>query len=585
MHINTRQLTELLAETSGQDVEKIESQLAHLIDEINSTIAEGEAYEIEGFGIFSGIGNRMMFIPSKDLETEVNFKYVGMEPLEMKTPAPAADPTNPFDGLEGMDLTDAASDKKNTPFAGLVDDLEELESQAKSSEEAEEQPGPDDWGVSAHSEDQSANRLFASLMGEEYSPPIKDEEGIDASDDLEALDDVFGDENPDAADNSLDDELAQLLAGNDNPKKGSTESSFLDDLIEEAEEESVPADETNIDDEHPILPVDEDKDSVNDVEDHIDSIVDDEVEDEQPEQAIDEPEAEPVPEFETDALDNAEEETADEVTTALEMDPIEDFDDPFAETDASEDDDFDPASADDEEIIPVITNIASEGVAKVADKEEKVEKTRKKDKLKPKKGAPKPAPLWLWVVLFVVVTGGTAGLLGFFGVINIPFLTPGSSSSQQVAAQVQPPVPRAEPEVNTPPAAANTEEQTDTPENTQEPFVETPEQNPPVTTQTVPASSGNNPQAYGLRGELSADGADGYTIVLYSLSNQANAYREVNRLTEEGFRAIVVPIQSDRFGTLYRVSIGQFATLYNAAVAAEDIIDQLPDNYFIKKIN
>ena len=60
MHIEHKQFLDLIAEASGMDLEKAEKQLSELVNEIKQSLGEGEAYEIEGFGIFSSLGNRVM---------------------------------------------------------------------------------------------------------------------------------------------------------------------------------------------------------------------------------------------------------------------------------------------------------------------------------------------------------------------------------------------------------------------------------------------------------------------------------------------------------------------------------------------
>src|SRR6056297_1070784 len=92
MLIDHSKLIELLVETSGIDKEKVENQLEELVGEINEAIDEGEAYEVDGFGVFSAIGNNVVFIPADELATEINYKYVGMEAIEMdETAADIAD--------------------------------------------------------------------------------------------------------------------------------------------------------------------------------------------------------------------------------------------------------------------------------------------------------------------------------------------------------------------------------------------------------------------------------------------------------------------------------------------------------------
>ena len=83
MLIDNEKLVGLLMENSGLEQEKVEKQLAELVSDIKKALEENEAYEVEGFGIFSKLGNNIHFIPSEDLETEINYKYVGMEPIEL----------------------------------------------------------------------------------------------------------------------------------------------------------------------------------------------------------------------------------------------------------------------------------------------------------------------------------------------------------------------------------------------------------------------------------------------------------------------------------------------------------------------
>ena len=152
MHLNHSKLVELLADAAGMDVEKVESQLEELTTEIAQAISEDEAYEIEGFGIFSSIGNRVMFIPSKELETEINFKYAGMEPIEIDVDEvepedevieePDASFDDPFEGI-GIKEDDVPG--KRDPYSGLVVDLDEDEIPAKpTAEEETESEDPDD---------------------------------------------------------------------------------------------------------------------------------------------------------------------------------------------------------------------------------------------------------------------------------------------------------------------------------------------------------------------------------------------------------------------------------------------------------
>jgi nucleoid DNA-binding protein/cell division septation protein DedD len=593
MHIDHQQLLELLAEASGLDAKTTQKQLNELTADIKQSLSEDEAYEIEGFGIFSSLGNRIMFIPSKELETEINFKYVGMEPIEMDEPAPSFD--DPFEGLDEEDSAaneiDVEANKPvgkdlGTRFAGLIDD----DINDPDLEPAED-PGPEMWGVEAHKEDESADRLFASLMGEDYEEPLEEEEGIDTSgeEDLDGFDDVFADtESKDEQDNDLGAEVASFMGGDnatdDNEEKDTDD--LLDDVFAEMESDGLISDEMTedalgLDDSDVVIdyaevPKDEGE------EDYISA-------DFNSISAEDEKDAEIESDTNETELET-ELEGEEEEDLQLEKEVDLDFEDPFMNL---EDDQVDESvlrmeEFDDTEIVPVIKNITTDDPLATETKEEKAEepeapKKEKKEKPKKVKTNSEAAPAWLWVVLIVVVIGGGVVGLGYFNVLNIPFISPSTTSVATTSQPATPPpVVQSNPADNTagetPPAQNNeTEEATTSTEQPTPPAVEN--------TQSVQNTTSNSAEQYGLTGSLSADGMDGYTIVMYSLSSQQNAIAEQQKLQGDGYRALVAPIESERFGTLWRVSLGQFASLYDAAVAAEEIETLLPDNYFIKKIN
>ena len=589
MLVSTEQLIELLAEASGLSSDNIERQLSELTNDSEQAISEGEAYEIEGFGIFSGIGNRIMFIPSKDLETEINYKYVGMEPIELDEPEPLKiEDDDPFSGLIDQEEEKAST----TAFTGLVEGLDELE---------EEAPGADKWGVDAHKEDDSAGRLFASLMGQKYEEPeneLKEDDVFSAEEESfdQYGDDIFGGDSSDSDSNEeLENELSELMGREPKINAYDDSSSFLDDLMDDVSEGEEPLAE-------------EEKEEL---EDTVENIISEEellaldtvhVDDDEPfdfdeeplenELNLDDVDAEPANELD-EKLDEIELPDFEEAGE----DEEDDFDDPFSNLDAPEvNEELIIDSVDDEDIIPVIKNLSSEGVSKTESKKEEIkekapeEKKKKKEKKeKPKDTEKKPAPAWLWIVLLLVVAGSAVGALGYLNIIRIPYISPqvAVNNPTVIPTPVQPtPTPSQTVQESPPQNTTENEEVNNTqPEETTPVVQEQPEEVEVTETGNVELPTGTNPEKYGLKGELSANGNDGYTIILYSLSNQANANREVQRLATEGYRAMLIPAPSQQYGTLYRVSIGQFGTLFDAAVAAEGIMDILPENYLIKKIN
>ncbi|MBO6794031.1 MAG: SPOR domain-containing protein [Balneolaceae bacterium] len=600
MHIDHQKLLELLTEASGLDAEKAEEQLKALVAEIQQSLSEDEAYEIEGFGIFSSLGNRVMFIPSKELETEINFKYVGMEPIEIDEPAPSFD--DPFEGLDDDD--DDANEidleaKKpvgkdlGTRFAGLIDD------DIKDPDlEPAEGPGPEMWGVEAHKETESADRLFASLMGQEYEEPA-DEEGdvIDTSDedDFSGLDNIFDDDDDSSGLEDLDSEVAAFMGGDsstDSEENEKDTDDFLDDVFAEMESdglesEEVTEDTLNLEDSDVVIDYAEvPKDSDTDDEDNIISADLNSISEQDDEPSLNDPlgEEDEFPEFDLDELEDDAESPA-EVETDDEMD----FEDPFLNL---EDDQVDESvlrmeEFDDTEIVPVIKNITTNDPNQPKKEEPKAEKPEEEKKVVTSNK--EPAPTWLWIVLVLVVIGGGVVGLGYFNIISIPFISSDSTTvatTSQPATQTSPPPPVAEETTTAEESSTNEEPPAEpTPQEEAPAPVEQPTQPEVTNSRLIENATSNDVAKYGLTGTLSEAGMDGYTIVMYSLSNQQNARSEQQKLLDDGYRAMVVPIESERYGTLWRVSLGQFASLFDAAVAAEDIESLLPDNYFIKKIN
>lgn len=89
---------------------------------------------------------------------------------------------------------------------------------------------------------------------------------------------------------------------------------------------------------------------------------------------------------------------------------------------------------------------------------------------------------------------------------------------------------------------------------------------------------------YGLTGVVNSQANDGYTLVLFSLSNRQSAMEKYQLYRDQGYRSLVSPVTSERYGLMWRVSIGQFATVNEALSAAEELPTELAKDYFITKI-
>ena len=89
---------------------------------------------------------------------------------------------------------------------------------------------------------------------------------------------------------------------------------------------------------------------------------------------------------------------------------------------------------------------------------------------------------------------------------------------------------------------------------------------------------------YGLMGEVDTRANDGYTLVLFSLSNRQSAIEKYEQYRTAGYRSLLSPVNSSRLGVMWRVSIGQFATVEQAFEEAKKLSKELIEDYFITKI-
>jgi cytoskeletal protein RodZ len=539
MHLDHSKLIDLLAETSGIDKEKVENQLEELVGEINEAIEEGEAYEVDGFGVFSAIGNNVVFIPADELATEINYKYVGMEAIEMDEASDtvdepdAQDEDDPFAGLlddeakedtasgepveEPVSESDQEGDEESSPF--------EIEDGEQKDPEEDEKPGPDKWGIDTYKEE-GTESMFSGLLGD---PPKEESEQEE-----EHFKAVF-----DQEDDNEDEDLERI-------------SEIERELSGEEDEDNKPSSKEEEGDPFAMLAGEGDNDEESE-EDDLDEALGSAISDD----------------------DHTEDEDLEE---ALSSSISED----------SNEDELDP--------VPVIKNLASE-------KEEKKKETDKATKEKEKKRQPFKRPqkakepgsqsAVLLIIIIILVLGGGIYGLGYFGLVNIPGITP---ADVPATTQTTPPAPS--PEMDEPQqeqspsgseseAATNDVAQDDPPTQDSEPNVAQAEQEP---SSQVSETQGEREQpsageaSYGLRGSVNEAANDGYTIVVYSLTNEENARSKVSELSDQGYRVILADIPHQQYGTLWRVSMGQFETMRDAALAAQDLGDPFTDNYFVTQI-
>ncbi|MFY0697730.1 MAG: SPOR domain-containing protein [Balneola sp.] len=584
MLIDNEKFIALLADNSGIEKEKVEKYLEELISEMKSSFDEGEGYEVEGFGIFSKLGSNILFIPSDELETEINYKYVGMEPIELPGGAQQQEPEepeeedeNPIQGILDGRKTEE-SEEYEDPFAELFNEAEEHE---KAENEQAEKGDLSEEEIEAVVEEEIESEETEEIISEE---PEKEEESEETLEDT--VKDIFGsDETEEEEEPEPEEESAPGPEkwGIDAHKEEEQEDAFSG-LLGDAEEEPELIDEGD------IFATEEEIASEEDVFESEDEV--------SQEESV------------------SEEETDEEIDfSALDDDSSdEDFDDPFDELIEEE--------SDDKDFVPVVTNVSSGKASKKEadeDKEEvEDEKTEKTSRIpKSPRDRKQSSPVFLYMILALILLGGTGYLLAYFGVVNIEGITPSSASTQVAQSN-----PQVTPPESTPPQTADTEEEQPVKEvptieannenapneteenigNTSDPVSEITEEETPqnqendiaplVTDEKAPGDGGiispvniqEQAEVYGLNGTATEAGNNGYTIVLYTLSRKSGADAQFEKLSKDGFRVIIKETPSQEFGRLYRVSIGQFESLADAAIAAEKVDSEVLGNYIITKI-
>lgn len=83
MKINKEQLISLLAERTDMDRGDVHRQFVELVGRIQQAETEENTLEIEGFGTFMAVQDRLEFVPDDIFQMEVNNKYAGMKPIEL----------------------------------------------------------------------------------------------------------------------------------------------------------------------------------------------------------------------------------------------------------------------------------------------------------------------------------------------------------------------------------------------------------------------------------------------------------------------------------------------------------------------
>lgn len=537
MLVDHEKFMALLADNAGISAEEAEKRFKKLLAEMTDAFNEDNAYEVEGFGIFSKLGQAVHFMPSKELETEINYKYAGMSPIELP-------------GFE--------ESKKQAGETKTEEEPDSFDSEFDAGEEvapAEEETLPDD--------------VFSEFLQMQKDEAGEEDESADT--DKPASDSDAQAEEPQSSSGAgFDETFAGLIDDFDQDEIDAAGSDFgFTDSGQEEEAET---------------PLAEDPFAVFDAADTSDKEADSMQEDDASEPAGAEAEAGPetgsTAEHEVPAKDDEDPDSGDkpegpewgiDAHDEDDKDKEAAFSGLFSEPKTGGDEK--PVKKEEEEFIPVVQNVS----AKAAGKTEAPEKEGKSKKPAKKEEANPVVSVVLYMIIIVLITGIMGYVLVHFNMIDISRFTKSKTPVAQTVPQQQTPQMVAE----QPSEAPGTEQSTTVSGN----FSDEAQGQEPAAELETAAQPEAGPADFGLTGAVNAAANQGYTIVLFHLSNRNNAERELDNLHNNGLRAMIKEIPSVKYGVLYRVSIGQFRTAADAAIAADENRNLITGEYSITKIN
>jgi len=511
MKIDKKKLIELLVTKTGMDATEVEDQLEQLIRRIIDAAERGKALEIKEFGLFYfDEEGELKFDPSKELSTEINFKYVGMEPVELKPPRDAAQKET-ADATSAKPDVDSDSDE-TSPETGKDESEEDLSSIF----------GFDEGGAAGPENDDDEDEDEIELPWGDLTDKGESKGPEDAAE--QDYDDEYEDEIPERD----EDPFAGLL-GDASSKLSATEKGIFGDKEEPSHPLISPGDEAETTDPKKKEP-----------------------EPTKPESKPEKTKAKPEPK------------------TKPKAEPVSS---PKSET-------VKPAA----ENKPEKPQPAKPAVAAGKKKASAPAERKVTTGYSSSQNRRDPIMVVLGIVLIFIIVAAAF------------LLIPGVFSDSEPETQTQ---PQSQPEATTEVTESSSPgamEQMPAEDTGSEPVseTETPEQLPPPEPEPEEAVTDNvtaDPEAeaavssngYGLRGNLNDEANDGYSIVLHSLRQEANARSIAAKLTADNYR-VLVSRRTVNGQNVWRVSVGQFETIANAQEAALSLPSPYNANNFIQRI-
>ncbi|HKI43775.1 MAG TPA: SPOR domain-containing protein [Balneolales bacterium] len=148
MAITHEQFIQLLAEKLGLNTEEVSDELNQLIDQIQQETAKGDEFTIDKFGIFKVKNGRLSFEVDPTFALEINFKYAGMTPVELKGGKTATVTDEEMGPLEKPEPEEEISARESYEKEEIPKDESVEPESEEGAEEPEEEAQPEqesDW--------------------------------------------------------------------------------------------------------------------------------------------------------------------------------------------------------------------------------------------------------------------------------------------------------------------------------------------------------------------------------------------------------------------------------------------------------
>lgn len=573
--INRDELIDQLTEKSELERDQVENKLKQLIEEIRHQTQEGESYEIEGFGTFYREHDTLQFEPSESLETELNYKYAGMEPVELA----GSNKDLPDEELEEQQEGDSPDDELES--GEKEDDYEEIfglsSQKAMEEDEFDEEESVEERDVSEEEftqpeEDDSEKITDEESETEEESDEEESEEPDDLEEEIDDIEKALMEELDTGEDEEIDDDEVEEV------------EETLDPFSEDAEDEEIdesPEDEEWDEEEEQRGPFATEEDEVEDLsetgeEEHLEDEMRSEAEKDE------EDEVEPIPD-EPETLEEDE-----ESASPVPDEEQEDFDQIFEESEPEEEESEEELIFQDEDDETEETELEKE------EREKTVTRRRRRSRLSSffrRINQSFPVIPLLLVSISVFVLG-----FGFWLIVSpdlrsdmYEFTDSILSDEQQEQVERSGPVASGgEGTTNKPQKSVSGTSQPEKPEE------EKPGESNTQTKKTEESSTSEQDESagadaderksdmYGLYGEWHSEGSS-YALIIYSFTDRSNASEVINGM-ESKYRTYIHSAVVN--GTKYfRVAVGQFKSVDAALEAAQKLDEKYRDNYFVRRIS